>query len=437
MLRMALLSFVLLIGTLIGPATKSWAQSQKDQVCQGGYGGGCGIAPTRPREPRGPSARDLEVERHNQGIHAYNAGTDAYRRGDFVTALELYQQALAILPRDRDCLAAIPRTRAWMAYKNRDYATALDYYQQALAFLPHNKYLLHMTANTRGMIAGQQAEAAWNRKDIAAALAFYQQAFAYDPDDAWRDNIALARKELQRDQGNKERQQHTQQSLSELTSTARVPAGSGSTTSSLDFKTADTGTADKGSNKGLFGTTSNPANPQLDTSSSAAAVAVQSATDHLTSAATSSAAANDSAISHEMAKSKADCAFGTAACAQATPIAINKFIGQSPGAAQLASHIPSAALKDTEIQQRLAYYERIDGKKLDTQSQLAALQRQIDTSAGDAAALNAQKATLNNYLKQYEADQADTQAKIKERLVAIKVPWNEAPPVAPGVKAIP
>jgi hypothetical protein len=294
-----------------------------------------------------------------------------------------------------------------------------------------------MTANTRGMIAGQQAEAAWNRKDIAAALAFYQQAFAYDPDDAWRDNIALARKELQRDQGNKERQQHTQQSLSELTSTARVPAGSASTTSSLDFKTADTGAANKGSNKGLFGTTSNPANPQLDTSSSSAAVAVQSATDHLTSAATSSAAANDNAISHEMAKSKADCAFGTDACAQATPIAINKFIGQSPGAAQLASHIPSAALKDTEIQQRLAYYERTDGKKLDTQSQLAALQRQIDTSAGDAAALNAQKATLNNYLKQYEADQADTQAKIKERLVAIKVPWNEAPPVAPGVKAIP
>jgi tetratricopeptide (TPR) repeat protein len=432
---MALLNFALLIGILFGPAIKSWAQSQKDQVCQGGYGGGCGTAPARPREPRGPSARDLEIDRHNQGIHAYNAATEAYRSGDFALALELYQQALAILPRDRDCLAAIPRTRGWIAYKNRDYATALDYYQQALAFLPRNKYLLHMTANTRGMIAGQQAEAAWNRKDIAAALAFYQQAFAYDPDDAWRDNIALARKELQREQGNKERQQHTEQSLSELTTTAKLPAGPGSTTSSLDFKTDDTGAANKVSNKGLFGTTSNPANPQLDTSSSAPAVAVQSATDHLTSAAASSAAANDSAISQEKAKNEADCAFGTAACAQATPIAINKVIGQSPGAAQLASHIPSAALKDTEIQQRLAYYERIDGKKLDTQSQLAAIQRQIDTGGGDAAALNAQKATLNNYLKQYDADQADAQAKIKERLVAIKVPWNETPPPVNGTKA--
>lgn len=436
MFRTAMLIFALLSGILIGPAG-SWGQSQKDQVCQGGYGMGCGTAPSRPREPRQPTARDLEVERHNQGIHVYNAAVDAYRRGDFPTALKLYQQALAILPRDRDCLAAIPRTRAWMAYKNRDYATALDYFQQALAFLPHNKYLLHMTAATRGMMAGQQGEAAWNRKDFAAAIAFYQQAFAFDPDDVWRDNIALARKELQRERGNKERQQQTEQSLSQIAETARLEAGTSPTGSSLGFKTADTGTENQGSNKGLFGTTSNPANPQLDTSPSAPAAAVQSATDHLTSAASSGAAAKDNAISKEMAKSTADCAFGTAACAQATPVAVNKFIGQSPGAAQLASHIPSVAMKDAEIQQRLAYYEKIDGKKIDTQTQLAAIQRQIDKGDGDAAALNAQKATLNNYLKQYDADQADTQAKIKERLIAIKVPWNEAPPPAPGAKAIP
>lgn len=172
-----------------------WGQSQRDQVCQGGYGGGCGTAPSR-REPRQPSARDLEVDRHNQGIHTYNAAVEAYRNGDYATALDLYQQALAILPRDKDCLAAIPRTRGLMAYKKGDYATALDYYQQALAFLPGNRYLLNAVASTHGMIAAQQGDAAWNRKDIAAALAFYKQAFAYYPYDPWRDNIANAQKAL-------------------------------------------------------------------------------------------------------------------------------------------------------------------------------------------------------------------------------------------------
>lgn len=171
-------------------------QSQRDQVCQGGYGGGCGTAPSRRNEPRQPSSRDLEIERHNQGIHAYNAAVDAYRRGDYATALNLYQQALAILPRDRDCLAAIPRTRGLMAYKKGDYASALDFYQQALAFLPGNRYLLNAVASTHGVMAAQQGEAAWNRKDFAAALAFYQQAFAYYPYDTWRNNIALARNAL-------------------------------------------------------------------------------------------------------------------------------------------------------------------------------------------------------------------------------------------------
>lgn len=176
-------------------ASPVWGQSQKDQVCQGGYGGGCGTAPSR-REPRQPSARDLEVDRHNQGIHIYNAAVEAYRNGDYATALDLYQQALAILPRDKDCLAAIPRTRGLMAYKKGDYATALDYYRQALAFLPGNRYLLNAIASTHGMIAAQQGDAAWNRKDIAAALAFYKQAFAYYPYDPWRDNIANAQKAL-------------------------------------------------------------------------------------------------------------------------------------------------------------------------------------------------------------------------------------------------
>jgi len=234
-------------------ASPVWGQSQKDQVCQGGYGGGCGTAPSRRNEPRQPTARDLEVERHNQGIHTYNAAVDAYRKGDYATALDLYQQALAILPRDRDCLAAIPRTRGMMAYKKGDYVTALDYYQQALAVLPHDRYLLNAVAEIHGMIAAKQGEAAWNRKDIAAALAFYQQAYAYYPDNTWRDNIAIARKALD--------DKDATTKIQGIVDSFPKPAAQTSKAGDLSFDDFG-GSAPADTKKGLFGT--NVSNPKLE-----------------------------------------------------------------------------------------------------------------------------------------------------------------------------
>jgi tetratricopeptide (TPR) repeat protein len=228
-----------------------WGQSQRDQVCQGGYGGGCGTAPSRRNEPRQPSARDLEIERHNQGIHVYNAAVDAYRRGDYATALDLYQQALTILPRDRDCLAAIPRTRGMMAYKKGDYATALDFYQQALAFLPRNRYLLNAVASTHGMMAAQEGEAAWNRKDIATALAFYKQAFAYYPDNTWRDNIAIAQKALD--------DKNATTKIQGIVDSFPKPDAQTSKAGNLSFD--DFGAAPGGTKKGLFGT--NVSDPKI------------------------------------------------------------------------------------------------------------------------------------------------------------------------------
>jgi tetratricopeptide (TPR) repeat protein len=230
----------------------AWGQSQKDQVCQGGYGGGCGTAPSGRNEPRQPSARDLEVERHNQGIHEYNAAVDAYRRGDYATALDLYQQALATLPHDPDCLAAVPRTRAVMAYKKGDYATALDYYQQALAVLPRARYLLDAVASIHGMMAAQQGQAAWNRNDFAAALAFYQQAFAYYPDNTWRDNIALAQNALD----NKTASGKIQRIVDSLPK----PDAQTSKAGNLSFDDFG-GSAPANTKKGLFGT--NVSDPKL------------------------------------------------------------------------------------------------------------------------------------------------------------------------------
>jgi len=236
------------VATLFVLSSSLRGQSQKDQVCQGGYGGGCGTAPSRRNEPRQPSARDLEVERHNQGIHTYNAAADAYRRGDYAAALDLYQQALAILPRDRDCLAAIPRTRGTMAYKKGDYATALDYYQQALAVLPHDRYLLNAVASTHGVMAAQQGEAAWNRKDFAAALAFYQQAFAYYPDNTWRNNIAIAEKALREEKDN----QNASNKIQSIVDSFPKPDTQTSKAGNLSFDDFG-GSAAADTKKGLFG----------------------------------------------------------------------------------------------------------------------------------------------------------------------------------------
>lgn len=244
------------VATLFVLSSPLWGQSQKDQVCQGGYGGGCGTAPSRRNEPRQPSGRDLEVERHNQGIHAYNAALDAYRRGDYATALDLYQQALAILARDRDCLAAIPRTRGMMAYKKGDYATALDYYQQALAVLPRDRYLLNAVASIHGMMAAQQGEAAWNRKDIAAALAFYQQAFAYYPDNRWRDNIAIAQKALRQEADDKD----ATTKIQGIVDSFPKPDAQTSKAGNLSFD--DFGSVPGDTKKGPFGT--NVSDPKLE-----------------------------------------------------------------------------------------------------------------------------------------------------------------------------
>ena len=78
----------------------------------------------------------------------------------------------------------------------------------------------------------------------------------------------------------------------------------------------------------------------------------------------------------------------------------------------------------------MAYYEKLDGRKIATQTKLAAVQKQIDSGAGDAEVLKARQATLNNDLKRYVADQAKTQNQIKTQLKTIKVDWVESPPAA-------
>ena len=138
----------------------------------------------------------------------------------------------------------------------------------------------------------------------------------------------------------------------------------------------------------------------------------------------------------EKAKDLSNCQFDNVGCR--TPDTINiPRPAQTPGAVELARHIPSPGQKDEVIRQSMAYYQKLDGEKIGTQTKLKEVQKQIDSHAGDATILNAQKATLSNDLKRYEGDQDKTQAQIKERLVKIGVKWDESPAPAPSDKQNP
>src|ERR1035437_823704 len=172
---------------------------------------------------------------------------------------------------------------------------------------------------------------------------------------------------------------------------------------------ADDDSSDHDTTPGLFGTRN--ANPHLKTIRAPAPGSDTKAGDQLLSAAAAAKNNKDLTPNYEGGATRDG------------SLQVPKVLGQTPGAVDLESHIPAAAKSDKEIQQNMAYYEKLDGRKLDAQRKFVAVQQQIDNGTGDAKVLTAQKATLGNDLKRYEADQEHTQTQIQKRLKTINVPW--------------
>jgi tetratricopeptide (TPR) repeat protein len=354
------------------------------------------------------------------------------------------------------------------SYNSKDWAAAEANFKECLKYYPNDQVVLRNLALTQG----QEGEDAYRRGDYATALNYFQQALANDPidDQAKRilnDDLAVAKGKIanvQRDKVAAANIQQTVQNLAQSLTAAPSPntkpspggldfSDGGPTSNSdnsggLSFTASDpslkdsvadkSGQPSAGGSTNAFGTNSNPSNPDLDHSAPAPAVAVHNASDQASSAANSGAAAETNGRSDD-AKAKSGCAFDTGACAAYTPVRVDKNVAQTPGAAEVASHIPAAARNDPEIQKDLAFYEKTDGEKIDTKTKLAAIQNQIDSHTGDTQVLNAQKATLSNDLKRYDTDEANTQAQIKKRLVSVDVPWVEtpAPPATSAATAKP
>jgi len=141
MVRPALFGLVLLIGLAIYPASETWAQSQRDAVCQGSCGGGCGpCSTTGGGGSTGNRSRPSAAEIAAKQAYALNdQGLAAYTKKDWTAAEAEFRRALQLSPNDqiiRRNLGLSQGHQGEDAYRNGDYTTAVNYFQQALANVP-------------------------------------------------------------------------------------------------------------------------------------------------------------------------------------------------------------------------------------------------------------------------------------------------------------
>jgi tetratricopeptide (TPR) repeat protein len=170
------------------PSQAGW---QKDRVCQGGCGGGCGPcpngAPQRPYVAPGPSPE--EIQRQQQVARArtyYDAAQIAFQGHDYNRAAQLYSQAYAIDPRPY-YLGARYNAEGAEARQSGHYDRAIELFDQANAADPSQVYL----DNKRGAIDdknralandfSEAAKIAFKQGDYNRTAQLYGQAYAIDP----------------------------------------------------------------------------------------------------------------------------------------------------------------------------------------------------------------------------------------------------------------
>jgi hypothetical protein len=355
---------------------------------------GCGGCPANGRIQRnsGPSARDIAAERKRQADEA---------------AYKAFIQEVDAAKAKRDWTEAIRLARQYQGVLND---------AQVAQFIESMEFHI---ARDAGGAANDDAH------DYPRAIALLQEALRHRPGDQdTLDALQIAKN----NQAGAARRATLSADVAALIATVQAPPAP-ARGSSLDFTPSDPRLerTDSASRTGAFGTTTNPVHPGLDFSAGPAPAAVHSTADQLSSAAKSGAAAKRSGL--ELGKTESNCAFDTSACAKPESLSTNalRSMGQTPGAADLSAHLGSLARNDAQIQQSMAYYQKLDSRKIDTQQKLAAVEEKIERHDGDAKVLKAQQATLDNDLNNYKAEETKTEEQIKKRTIAIHVPWIESP----------
>ena len=195
--------------------------------------------------------------------------------------------------------------------------------------------------------------------------------------------------------------------------------------SGLDF---NDGITEKGGTRkgGIFGTTSNPAHPDLG-SAPAPGIEVQSNREHLSSDSKSGADAKQ-AGNPEDAKGLAGSGFDAKPSRTPDPITVEKTVGQTPAAMDLRSHIPDGLRQNTEINAALAWYDKLEKSQADTAREIGEIQKQITAiGAGDTVVQKARLAELENQNRQQQLDQGKIAQQIKKRVLDLQMVWIEMP----------
>ncbi|HZP74727.1 MAG TPA: tetratricopeptide repeat protein [Pseudolabrys sp.] len=381
-----------------------WTEAYKRmQGCLGGGGGGGYQAPP-VYVPPPPSPQELQ---QRQSTAFNNQGTAAFKRGDYAEAIRLFQTALQLATNaesirvNRQNIAAARSHLADAAQKRGDLETALREIDQAIQLNPQNK---------------------WNWQ-------------------GWAENLRYAIATRKREAEEKQNLERARQNMAGLLTTgapqpaaavnapspasaagsAANPSTAGKSAASLDFMDAAAPPpAGQPQQKGIFGTNATPTNPNLGPAVGTGGTTYQSAS------AQADAAAKDPNRVFD----------GRPGAATGTPLTFPK--AESPAATVNALAYRLAkneqAMKDPVIKTSLAWYLSLDAQVKEKQTQIAEIQKQIDSGTGDVGILKAQKETLTNDVKRSQADQTAAEKQIKEQVKKLNLSMDfpdEAPPEPP------
>jgi len=186
------------------------------------------------------------------------------------------------------------------------------------------------------------------------------------------------------------------------------PATPASNSSLRDAPNDNATPASRGTGKCAFGTTCNPANPDLNSSAAAPPVAVHSTNDQASSAARSGAAAIGNGRS-DGAKVESNCIFDTSACASPAPVPMNKAAAQTPRA-PANIQIPASMANDPEVR----LLNRYKGQTQDAYNEAAVAQAKYEAEQKK----NPQSNQL--IMLQEQAKEAQDKAGSLDRMVAFQ-----------------
>lgn len=98
------------------------------------------------------------------------------------------------------------------------------------------------------------------------------------------------------------------------------------------------------------------------------------------------------------------------------------------------TNLPKEAKNNPQIQQSVAFYQKLDALKAETARKIVAVKEEQKSGKGDAAVLAAQLGTLTNDLKRHENDQAQAKEAVKKLVKDLHFPWDESAPAPAAAK---